>query len=122
MGLGWGCPPGTLVHTVSCRSTERIPTFPPLQNVRGQIGPRIVWPMGTAAAVLLRLWDVRPKLGFAVHLLTCVFVCVFFVVMLLSKVWAVVIILSATLLLDVGTLVAFTREAASRNWSPASRS
>jgi hypothetical protein len=77
--------------------------------------------MATGASFLLRLWDVRPRLGFAVHLLTCLFVFVFSVVMLLSKVWAVAIILSATLLLDAATLVAFTREAASRNWSATTR-
>jgi len=77
--------------------------------------------VATGASLLFRLWDVRPKLGFTIHLLTCVFVLVFFVVMLLSKVWAVVIILAMTLALDAATLVAFTRGAASRNWSAVSK-
>jgi hypothetical protein len=78
--------------------------------------------MATGASLLSRRWDVRPKLGFAVHLVTCLLVFVFMVAMFQSRVWAVVIILGATLLLDAGTLVAFTRDAARRQWSAAPRS
>jgi len=78
--------------------------------------------MATGASLLLRLWDVRPKLGFAFHLATCLLVLVFMVAMFQSRVWAVVIILGGTLLLDAGTLVVFTRDAARRHWSAAPRS
>lgn len=73
-----------------------------------------------AGVALGRLWDTHPRLAFALQLVVSIVFGVLLVSGLVHRDWTYVVIFGIGLLLEAGSLVAFTREAMGKGWTRSS--
>lgn len=73
-----------------------------------------------AGVALGRLWDTHPRLAFALQLIVSIVFGALLVSGLVQRDWTLVAIFGVGLLLEAGSLVAFTREAMANGWTRSS--
>lgn len=73
-----------------------------------------------AGVALGRLWDTHPRLAFALQLIASIVFGALLVSGLVQRDWTLVAVFAAGLLLEGGSLVAFTREAMAKGWTRSS--
>ena len=65
-----------------------------------------------------KLWDTHPRLACALQILASIFIAFALAVsVLIRRDWAVIVVLAAGLVLEVASLVFFTRQAIAHGWS-----